>query len=201
MPLRVWGAVTYALLPPMLGAVATGRLRPRSWPSLLPLPLLAPSRASGCATRPAAPRPAWGGRRLLLAVIAAFVPLVYLLALVLLAVAVVRSRGTPRRRPAAVAVAVAGAAAAAAAVAAGPGARTRTAARWRPGCPARASRPDLDGLDVLLLHPGGPGLPPLLLAAGLLLAALAALLRPDRRRLVLLPAGSPSGRPRRRRWG
>ena len=46
------------------------------------------------------------------------------------------------------------------------------------------SSADLDGLDVLLLHPGGPGLPPLALAAGLVLAALAALLRPAGRRVV-----------------
>jgi hypothetical protein len=43
----------------------------------------------------------------------------------------------------------------------------------------------LGGLDLVLLHPGGPGLPPLLLAAGLVAAALAGLLRPSRRRPVL----------------
>ncbi len=36
-----------------------------------------------------------------------------------------------------------------------------------------------------MLHPGGPGLPPLVLGMGLLAAALAALVRPDRRRAVL----------------
>ena len=38
---------------------------------------------------------------------------------------------------------------------------------------------------VFLLHPGGPGMYPLLLTIGVLLAALAGLLRRDRRRLVL----------------
>ena len=48
------------------------------------------------------------------------------------------------------------------------------------------SEADLDGLDLLLLHPGGPGLPPLVLAIGLVVAALAGLLRPTRRKPVLL---------------
>jgi hypothetical protein len=45
--------------------------------------------------------------------------------------------------------------------------------------------PDLAATSVLLLRPGGPGLPPPLLAAALLLVALVGLLRPDRRRAVL----------------
>jgi hypothetical protein len=44
--------------------------------------------------------------------------------------------------------------------------------------------PSLNPLAVLLVHPGGPGMYPLAFSVGLLLAALAALLRPDRRRLV-----------------
>jgi hypothetical protein len=38
---------------------------------------------------------------------------------------------------------------------------------------------------IFLLHPGGPGMYPLLLTIGVVLAALAGLLRRDRRRLVL----------------
>ena len=44
--------------------------------------------------------------------------------------------------------------------------------------------PELHPLAVFLLHPGGPGMYPLAFSVGLVLAALAALLRPDRRRLV-----------------
>ena len=44
--------------------------------------------------------------------------------------------------------------------------------------------PSLHPLAVFLLHPGGPGMYPLAFSVGLVLAALAALLRPDRRRLV-----------------
>jgi hypothetical protein len=51
-----------------------------------------------------------------------------------------------------------------------------------PGLSDRA----VPAVDLLLLRPGGPGMPPLLLTTALLLTALAALLRPDRRRPVLV---------------
>jgi hypothetical protein len=47
------------------------------------------------------------------------------------------------------------------------------------------SERELPALDLLLLRPGGPGLPPAFLTAALLLAAFAALLRHDRRGPVL----------------
>jgi hypothetical protein len=47
------------------------------------------------------------------------------------------------------------------------------------------SDPALSAVDVLLLRPGGPGMPPLLLTAALLLTGLAGLLRTDRRRPVV----------------
>ena len=56
VPLRVWGAVGYALLPPVLGAVATGRLGTAVAAVLLPLLVARPSRArSGLDGRP----PSW----------------------------------------------------------------------------------------------------------------------------------------------
>ena len=61
VPLRVWGAVTYALLPPVLGAVATGRLGTSVVAVLLPPPRWPPGarwastgsrRAGGLPGRP-----------------------------------------------------------------------------------------------------------------------------------------------------
>jgi hypothetical protein len=45
---------------------------------------------------------------------------------------------------------------------------------------ARLADPNLDALDVLLLHPGGPGMTPTWATAGLIIAGLLALLRNDR---------------------
>jgi GT2 family glycosyltransferase len=184
-PLRVWGAVTYALLPSTLGAVATGRLGSAVLAMLLPVLAMTLLRALGQAAGPRAWRATWTAV-LLGAVMAAFVPLAYLLVALpgLVVLAVRRDGAQPWSRVAALVL--------------GPLvllAPWFPAVRHRPatllleaGLPGPGlSVPDLDGLDVLLLHPGGPGLPPLPLTVGLLLAALAALLRPDRRRLVLVP--------------
>ena len=47
VPLRVWGAATYALLPSVVGAVAAGRLSTAVVAVLLPLTLLLAGRALG----------------------------------------------------------------------------------------------------------------------------------------------------------
>ena len=186
VPLRVWGAVTYALLPSVLGAVATGRLGTSVVAVLLPPTAVAAGRALGVDGEPASWRAAWAAG-LLVAVMAAFVPLAWLIAGVL-AVGAALLAPPDRRRAllsrAAVVVLV----------------PPLLLLPWLPavldrpqlmlleaGLPGPGlSQPDLDGLDLLLLHPGGPGLPPLALLAGLVLAALAALLRPTSRRPVLL---------------
>ncbi len=197
VPLRVWGAVTYALLPSVLGAVATGRLGTSVVAVLLPPTAVAAGRALGVDGEPASWRAAWAAG-LLVAVMAAFVPLAWLIAGVL-AVGAALLAPPDRRRAllsrAAVVVLV----------------PPLLLLPWLPavldrpqlmlleaGLPGPGlSQPDLDGLDLLLLHPGGPGLPPLALLAGLVLAALAALLRPTSRRPVLLGwlggAGVPGG--------
>lgn len=181
VPLRLWGSVSYALLPPLVGAVASGRLGTVVVALLLPLLVPVLVRALGPTRGPRAWRAAWTGG-LLLAVMAAFVPLVWLVGLVaVLAVGAVRRSALPR----------------CAVVALVPPALL---VPWIPGLVDRPelllleaglpgpglSDRDLGGLDLLLLHPGGPGLPPLVLGAGLLVAAVAGLLRRDRRRVVLL---------------
>ena len=52
VPLQLWAAVGYALLPPVLGAVATGRLGTAVAAVLLPLLVLAVVRALGLDDRP-----------------------------------------------------------------------------------------------------------------------------------------------------
>ena len=194
-PLRVWGAVTYALLPPTLGAVAAGRLGTALLAVLLPVLALVLRRALGTAG-PRAWRATWTAV-LVVSLIAAFVPVGYALVAVA-ALVVLGGRAARRRRTAGTA---------------GPLPWVRVLALLTgpvlllaPWFPALADRPglllleagrpgpglsvgDLDGLDVLLLHPGGPGLPPLPVALGLVLAGLAALLRPDRRGAVLAAWG------------
>ncbi len=181
VPLRLWGSVTYALLPPLVAAVATGRLGTVVVALLLPLLVLVLLRGLAPAGGPKAWRAAWTGG-LLLAVMTAFVPLAWApVAVAAVALGVVRRGVLPR-------VAV---------VALVP------VALLLPWLPALVARPqlllvepglpgpglsdrDLGGLDLLLLHAGGPGLPPLAFGAGLLLAALAGLLRRERRQVVLL---------------
>ena len=187
-PLRLWGAVTYALLPPVLGAVAAGRIGTAALAVLLPVLAVCGRRALGLGPHHRADRrPSWRAvcaAGLVLSVISALVPHVWALAaLVLLTLAAVtRRRGVLLRAGALVLLPL------------------LVLAPWLPavvsrsglllgepglGGPALASR-RLDGLDLLLLNPGGPGLPPAVLTVGLLLAAASALLRPHGRRHVLL---------------
>jgi hypothetical protein len=190
--LRAWGAATYALLPPVVGAVSAGRLSTTAVAILLPLTLLLAAHGvgvRGLGEGRGDNRAAWGAG-LLLAVITSFVPLVYLVALALLVVAAAtvargrdaHSRGRDLARLAAIAVV--------------------PPLLLLPWLPALVADPSLLLLEaglpgpgltddrlsapaILLLHPGGPGMYPLLLTSGVLLAALAGLLRRDRRRLVL----------------
>jgi GT2 family glycosyltransferase len=182
VPLRAWGAATYALLPPVVGAVATGRLSTAVVAVLLPVALLLGAHAVGDRDAGGNDRAAWGAG-LVLAVITAFAPLVYLVALVLLGVvAVALARGRDLLRLVAIAVV--------------------PPLLLLPWLPTLVDRPSLllleaglpgpgltDGhlpaASFLLLHPGGPGMYPLLITTGLLLGALAGLLRRDRRRVVL----------------
>ena len=62
VPLRIWGAVSYALLPPLLGAVATGRLGTAVLAVLLPLVVLTLVRAFGLDGRRAELAGLLGGR-------------------------------------------------------------------------------------------------------------------------------------------
>ncbi|MEP6761043.1 MAG: glycosyltransferase family 2 protein [Sporichthyaceae bacterium] len=179
--LRIWGATTYALLPPVTGAVAAGRVGTAALAILLPVAAGTALRAiRGSSSRGL--RAAWIAGSLL-AVMSAFAALAYLIAVVLGLGAVASRR---LRRPALLRLLVL---------------LVLPPVLLLPWLPALVQHPQLlllEGglvrpelvdpslhpLAVFLLHPGGPGMYPLAFTVGLVLAALAALLRPDRRRLV-----------------
>jgi GT2 family glycosyltransferase len=188
---RVWVAATYALLPVAAGAVAAGRIGTAVAFVLLPLIGMAAWRMlSG--RSPASPsrftprRAAWAAG-LLIAVAAAFVPLVWLIAVAAAVAAAAAWRWLGRVT--AVNAAIAAVVPAAVLVPwtfhlfASPSALFLEAGLARPGLAAAGLRPE----SVLLLSPGGPGLPPAWVTAGLVLPAFGALLA--RRRMPLVYAG------------
>ncbi|MBB4925410.1 glycosyltransferase family 2 protein [Kitasatospora kifunensis] len=202
---RCWASAAYALLPAATGAIAQGRLGTAVLAVLLP-PLAraaAVSAGLGIRTETAArgARPGWRSTWmtvLLLTLCTAFVPLTWAIALPLalaaLLAAVLRG-GAYGSGPAALRLL-------------GPrvvailGVPVLVLAPWFPQVlthPTRllleAGLPGFSGhraapLGLLLVNPGGSGVPPIWLSAGVLLAALAALLRADRRRAVLAAWGA-----------
>ena len=177
---RLLLAASYALTPVAIGAVATGRLGTAVAFVLLPLIAISAGRLLTSAPR-AARRAAWA-TGLLVALAAAFSPLVWLIAVVLTAVAVaVRRWLWPVSRIDAAIVA---------------GTPLLLLFPWslhllthpsallsEAGVPAASTGPSLPAPALLLLSPGGPGLPPAWVTAGLALAVAAAF-GPRRHRLL-----------------
>ncbi|MGW5346719.1 glycosyltransferase family 2 protein [Streptomyces sp. NPDC004050] len=193
--LRAWAAVAYAFLPAVTGALAGGRLGTAVLAILLPLIARSAVTAFGLADPAPAGAPdsgttapaQRGGRRavwtytLLLTLATAFTPVVWLLAAVLAAAAAVRRRAEWKayglRLLASLTVPL------------------LVLAPWSLGLllhPARlldeAGLPGAAGrataLDLVGLSPGGPRTAGGLLLLGVVLAALAALLRTERRLAV-----------------
>ena len=182
---RIWIAASYALLPVATGAVAAGRIGTVVAFVLLPLIGVLVGRVLTGNPRTAS-RAAWGAG-LLTAVTAAFVPLAWPV-VVIAAVAATAAWSWLGPRTVLNAWIVA--------VVPGvllipwtfhlftsPSAFFAEAGLVRPGLAAAALRPG----SLLLLSPGGPGLPPAWVTAGLVLPAFAALF--VRRRTVLVYAG------------
>ena len=190
---RVWAALTYALLPAATGAVAAGRIGTAVTIALTPLIGILAARMltrSGRRSR----RAAWA-TGLTVAVAAAFVPLAWPIAVAVAALAafglialggVYLSGG---RRATAANLAIVAAVPAVLLfpwtpqLLAHPSMFLTEAGIPRPGL----SVPGLPASSLLLLGPGGPGVPPVWVTAGLAAAGAAALLL--RRHRVLVVAG------------
>jgi GT2 family glycosyltransferase len=190
--LRLWAAATWALLPVGTGAIAAGRLDAAFVQITLPLLGLAV-----VAVLRDDPRGRWHrafGAGLLLTLVAALAPTLWLVAALVLGVAAVAGvAGAARARRAA----AGRAALAALTVLAVPVVlllpwtvevlRSPALLLHGPGRLAldpALTEPSLPAWHLPLLSPGGAGLPPLWVTAGLLAAALAGLVRRDRRREV-----------------
>ncbi|MEU6406120.1 glycosyltransferase [Streptomyces sp. NPDC046985] len=180
--LRAWAAVVYAVLPAVTGALAGGRIGTAVLAVLLPLIARAALAASGLARRSGA-RGSWRATwayALLLTITTAFTPLVWPLAFVLgAAVLVVRRRdlvayglrflaqtGTPL-------------------LVLAPWSLTLLPFGFFHEAGLDYGPSAASALDLLGAAPGGPGAPHGLMLLGIVLAALAALLRGQRRRAVL----------------
>jgi GT2 family glycosyltransferase len=176
---RVWAAASYALLPVAMGAIAAGRMGTAVVFILIPVIALLAGRML---TQPAkrARRAAWA-TGLTVAVAAAFVPLIWIVVL-LSAVALAAARPAMWRNLAIVIAAppvlllpwtVQAAKA--------PATLLLEAGLQQPGLAVR----DLPARSLMLLSPGGPGLPAVWVTAGIGVAALAALLLARRRALTM----------------
>lgn len=179
--LRLWAALTWALLPVATGAVATGRLDAAAVQVALPLLAVAAGRLVAGDARTDGWRRAWA-LGLGLGITSAFAPLLWpLAAAVLLPGALVNLalRGGRRRALAGLIVAAVPAAVLfpwsweaalhPALFVTGPQVTARTLPAWH----------------LALLSPGGPGVPAAWLTAGLLLVGLAGTVRLAFRRLAL----------------
>jgi GT2 family glycosyltransferase len=182
VPARVWAGAAYALLPVGIGAVAAGRFGAAVAFTLIPLIGVLAARIF-TQPRRRARRAAWA-TGLTVAIAAAFVPLVWLAAVLaagLGALAFGRARrgilvnlGIVALVPPVLLVPWTWQ------VAAHPALIFLQAGQQVPGLASA----HLSARSLLLLSPGGPGLPPYWVTAGLALAALAALLLTGRRTLV-----------------
>jgi len=178
-----WAAVTYALLPTATGALAAGRLGTLVVVVLLPLLGLAAARVIGSVERPGSWRAAWAGG-LLLALAAAFVPLVEVLAAALALLAGLTVARSPRawaRLGVVLAVPPMVLLPWSLELVTRPHGLLREAGLVAPGL----ADAGLEPWAVLLMHPGGPGTPPWWWGGALLLVGLAGLLRRQRHRLAL----------------
>jgi GT2 family glycosyltransferase len=179
---RVWAGAAYALLPVGMGAVAAGRLGAAVAFTLIPLIGVVAARIFTAPKR-RAKRAAWA-TGLLVTIAAAFVPLMWVAAVLaagLGALAFGRSRrgilldlGLVALVPPVLLMPWT------LQVAAHPALAFLDAGHQVPGLASA----HLSTRSLLLLSPGGPGLPPYWVTAGLALAALSALLLTGRRTLV-----------------
>jgi GT2 family glycosyltransferase len=184
---RVWAAAAYALLPVALGAVAGGRIGTAAVVILLPLVALAAARIF---TQPPklARRAAWAAG-LGVAVCAAFVPLIWVIAVaaaVVAAVTIGRNRGSLINLGITAVVPPVLLFPWTIRVVTQPALLLLEAGIQTPGLAV----PGLPARSLVLLSPGGPGVPAYWVTGGILVAALAALLAGRSRRVILAGWGA-----------
>ncbi|MEE1943373.1 glycosyltransferase family 2 protein [Streptomyces sp. TRM 70361] len=184
--LRAWGSVAYAFLPAVTGALAGGRIGTAVLAVVLPLMARAAVAAAGLRSSGEKPswRPVWACA-LLLALTTAFTPVIWPVAAVL-TLAVLGLRVRQGAYPAAYAVRALVLLAVPLVLLAPWSLELLTspsAFLQEAGLPYGEGTASATGL--LLLDPGGPGAVGGVLFAGVVLAALAALLRAERRTAIL----------------
>ncbi|MBS2964457.1 glycosyltransferase [Actinocrinis puniceicyclus] len=187
-PLRIWAGYAYALLAVATGAIATGRLGTAVAVAVLPLVVTTASQAVGSPGRTGSTRSAWTCA-FLLTVATAFAPVTWVLALVFGALATITVAWRTRSNIAVTVIRM-GMVLGTPLVVLVPWSlsllRHPTSFFLEPGLAGvNLERPAPTPLGLLLGNPGGPGTYPAWIGLGLLLAALAALLRGTRRRVVV----------------
>ncbi len=179
---RVWAAASYALLPVVFGAVAAGRLGSTVAFVLIPVIGLAAGRMFTESPR-LARRAAWAVA-LIVTVGTAFVPVLWPMTVVAAVVAAVVVRRSSAMLINLLIIAVTPVVLLLPwmlQLLAHPSALLLEAGVQQPGL----ATPNLPARAVLLLSPGGPGLPPYWVSAALVLVALVALAAPRRRVLIV----------------
>ena len=180
---RVWAAATYAMLPATTGAIAGGRIGTAVATVLLPLLGLGVARVVGDGRRAGTWASAWASG-LCLAVMAAFVPVAYVIAAALLlvvAAGAARSVAVLARLAVVLATPILVLVPWTLELPRRPGLLLLEAGLPGPGL----SDPALPPVAILLQSSGGPGSLPWGLGIPLVLGALSSLLSQHRRRLVL----------------
>jgi len=180
---RVWAASSYALLPVAMGAIASGRIGTAVAFVLIPAIALLAGRMLTMPPRRAR-RAAWA-TSLAIAVAAAFVPLIWVVALAAALALVAARPGMWRNLGIVVVVPPLLLLPWTIQVATNPSALLLEVGLQQPGLAVH----DLPARSLLLLSPGGPGLPRIWVTAGIVVAALAALLL-SRRRAVMMAGWS-----------
>ena len=184
VPVRAWAAASYALLPVAMGTVASGRVGTAAAFILMPLIAVAMGRMLVLPGRHSR-RSAWAAG-LAVTVVAAFVPLIWLVAVIAAAtVAVAR----PGKWQSALIVALVPPVLLmpwTLQAVTSPGTLLLEAGLQQPGLASAG----LPARSLMLLSPGGPGLPPFWVTIGLIAAALAGLVADRRPGLALAGWGT-----------
>lgn len=180
--IRVWAGAAYALLPAMTGAIASGRIGTTIAAIVLPFALRSMVRV----TSPGGTLRRAGGTALLVAVVLAVAPGLWLVLLVGGLAVGLRTLRAGAGRAVLLRLAVALLAPLVLLLPwSGYLLSHPTLLLLEPGLVTMSiNDPALTPVDVLLLHPGGPGMTPLWLTLGIVLGGFLALLRADRRSVI-----------------